>query len=65
MDRPDDVLEVSFSKIDELFLEPVTHLPIGVFRKTDTARFGNAFQTRGDIDAIAHKVAVALLDHIT
>jgi hypothetical protein len=35
-------------------------LPIGVFRQTDGARRGDAFQARRDIDAIAHQVAVAL-----
>ena len=35
-----DVLEVFLDKIDELFLEPVTHLPVGVFGKADAARIG-------------------------
>ena len=29
-----------------------------------SARLGDAFQPRGDIYAVAHQVAVALLDHI-
>ena len=61
---PSDVLEFFLSEIDELFLEAVTHLPIGVLGKTDAARISNAFKTRGDVDAVAHQVAVALLDHI-
>ena len=32
--------------------------------QTDGAGLGNAFQSRGDIDAIAHQIAVALLDHV-
>ena len=32
--------------------------------QTDGAGGGNAFQSRGDVDAIAHQIAVALLDHI-
>src|SRR5208337_849897 len=32
--------------------------------KTDRSRLGDAFEPRGDIDAVAHQVAVALLDHI-
>ena len=32
--------------------------------QTDGAGRGNAFQSRGDVDAIAHQIAVALLDHI-
>ena len=44
--------------------EPVTHLPIGVLGKTDAARISDALKARGDVDAVAHQVAVALLDHI-
>ena len=39
-------------------------MPIGVFRKADCAGLGDTFQSRGDIDAVAHQIAVALLDHI-
>ena len=61
---PSDVLEFFLSEIDEAFLEAVTHLAVGVLGKTDTARISNTFEARGDIDAVAHQVAVALLDHI-
>ena len=40
------------------------HLPVGVLGKADRARLGDAFQPRGNVDAIAHQVAVALLDHV-
>ena len=39
-------------------------MPIGVLGKTDRARLGDALQPRGDIDAVAHEVAVALLDDV-
>ena len=39
-------------------------LPIGVLGKADRARLGDAFQSRGDIDAVAHQIAVALLDDV-
>ena len=39
-------------------------MPISVFGKADRAGRGHTFQSRGDINAIAHQVAVALLDHI-
>ncbi len=39
-------------------------MPIGIFGQTDRAGLGNSLQSRGDIDAIAHQIAVALLDHI-
>ena len=61
---PRDVLEFFLSEINELLLETVTHLAIGILRKADTPRISDAFKTGGNIDAIAHQVAVALLDHI-
>jgi hypothetical protein len=61
---PRDVLEVFLSEIDELVSEPVTYLAVGILRKTDTTRLGDAFEARGDIDAVSHQVAVALLDHV-
>ena len=45
-------------------IEPPLDLAIGVFGQADRARLGDAFQTRGDIDAVAHQVAVALLDDV-
>ena len=39
-------------------------MPIGVLGQTDTARISNSFQPRSDIDAIAHQIAVDLLDNI-
>src|SRR4029077_3309827 len=45
-------------------MEPRLHLPISVFGKADRSGRGDTFQSRGDINAIAHQVAVALLDHI-
>ena len=42
----------------------VAHLFVGRVRKTDAARLRDAFQSRGDIDAVAHQIAVALLDDI-
>ena len=52
------------AEIGDLHLEPAAHLPIGVLRKTDCARLRNALKPRGDIDAVAHQVAVALLDDV-
>ena len=40
------------------------HLPVGVLGEADRAGLGDAFQARGDIDAVAHQVAVALLDDV-
>ena len=63
-DGPCDVLELLRTEIGNLHIEPAAHLPIGVLGKADRAGFGDAFQSGGDIDAIAHQVAVALLDHV-
>jgi hypothetical protein len=62
--RLGDVLEFCLAEIVDRKIEPRLDLPIGVFGKTDGAGFGDAFQSRGDIDAVAHQIAVALLDHI-
>ena len=39
-------------------------LAIKVLRHRDSAGCANAFQPRGDIDAVAHKVPVGLFDHV-
>ena len=39
-------------------------MPIGVLRKTNCPRLRNALEPRGDIDPVAHEVAVALLDDV-
>ena len=62
--RPVDILELGRTEIGDLHLEPAAHLPIGVLRKTNCARLGDALKPRGDIDAVAHQVAVALLDDV-
>src|ERR1700678_3782876 len=63
-DRISDVLELRRAEIADGEIEPASNLTIGVFGKTDRARLGDAFQPRGDVDAITHQVAVALLDHV-
>jgi hypothetical protein len=39
-------------------------LPIGILREADGARLGYPLQSRGNVYAIAHQVAVALLDNV-
>ena len=51
-------------KIGDGEIEPALDLPIRLLRKTNRSRLGDALQTCGDIDAVAHQVAVALLDHV-
>jgi hypothetical protein len=64
-DRIGDVLELDRAEIADGEIEPALHLTIGVLGKTDPARLAHALQPRGDVDAIAHQVAVGLLDDIT
>ena len=45
-------------------IEPPLHLTVGVLGQTDRARLANALEPRGDVDAVAHQVAVGLLDHV-
>ena len=63
-DRLGDVLELRRAEIADGEIEPPLDLPIGVLGQTDRSRLGDAFEPRGDIDAVAHQVAVALLDHV-
>ena len=63
-DRLGDVLELGRAEIGDGEIEPPLDLPIGVLGQTDRAGLGDALQPRGDIDAVAHQVAVALLDHV-
>ena len=52
------------AEIADREIEPPLHLAVGVLRQTDRARLGDALKARRDIDAVAHQVAVALLDHV-
>ena len=63
-DRLGDVLELGRAEIGDREIEPPLDLPIGVLGQTDRAGLGDAFQSRGDIDAVAHQVAVGLLDDV-
>ena len=63
-DRLGDVLELGRAEIRDRPIEPTFHLPIGLFGEANRARLANPFEARGDIDAIAHQIAVGLLDHV-
>ncbi len=63
-DRLGDVLELRRAEIGDREIEPPLDLTIGVLGQTDRARLGDALKPRGDIDAVAHQVAVAFLDHV-
>ena len=63
-DRLGDVLELGRAEIADREIEPLFHLPIGLLGEADRAGLGDPLQPRGDIDAVAHQVAVAFLDHV-
>jgi hypothetical protein len=63
-DRMSDVLEPPLAEVNKFFFDPIAHLPIGVLGQIDSARLRHALQSRGDIDAVAHEIAVALLDDV-
>jgi len=39
-------------------------LPVGLLGETDRPGLGDALEPRGDIDAVAHEVAVGFLDNV-
>jgi hypothetical protein len=62
--RPWNVLLVLLTQIDECCINPVSYLPIGVFREANSSWFADAFEARGWVDAIAHQIAIAFLDYV-
>ena len=63
-DRSFDVLELGRAEIDDFHVEPAADLTIGVLGETDRARRGNPLEPGGDIDGVAHQIAIGLLDDI-
>ena len=63
-DRIGDVLELGWAEIGDREIEPSLDLPIGLLGETNRAGLGDAFQPRGDVDSVAHQVAVGLLDDV-
>ena len=63
-DRVGNVLELGRAEIGDREFEPPFDLSIGVFGEADRPGRGDALEPGGDIDAVAHQIAVALLDHI-
>jgi hypothetical protein len=45
-------------------IEPRLDLAVGVVGDANPSGLGDALQARGDVDAVAHQVAVALLDDV-
>ena len=57
-DRARDVLELLIAHVLERRVELAAHLPVGVVGDADAAGLGDAFEARGDVDAVAENVAV-------
>ena len=57
-------LRLGLAEIGDRQVEPRSHLTVRVFGKADRAGLGDAFQPGGDIDSVAHQVAVALFDNV-
>ena len=63
MHRPRDVLERLLSEVDELRLDPSPHMLVRRARNGHATGFGDAFEPRGDVDAVAEDI-LALDKHI-
>ena len=59
-----DVFQHRWPEIGDREIEPPSHLPKGILGQADRAGLGDSFQPRRDIDAVAHQIAVALLDDV-
>jgi hypothetical protein len=59
-----NVLELGRAEIVDSEIEPPPDLPIGLLGKTDCAGLGDSLQSRGDVDAVTHQIAVAFPDHV-
>ncbi len=55
---------MGWTKIGDREIEPSFDLPISVLGKTDRAGRSDPFQSRGDVDAVAHQVAIAFFDDV-
>ena len=55
---------MGLAEIADREIEPALHLTVGILGQTDRARLSNPFQSRSDIHAVAHEIAVALLDDV-
>src|SRR5271166_4101048 len=64
LDRFGDVLQRRRPEVADLEVKPRSDLPVGVLGKADSPRLGDTFESRRDIDPVAHQVAVGLLDDV-
>ena len=62
--RISNVLEFDRAEIARRDIAPPLHQPIRLLGQADASWLANAFETRRDIDAIAHQIAVGFLGHV-
>jgi hypothetical protein len=55
---------LGWAEIADRKIEPALDLAIGVLGKADRAGLASALQSSSDVDAVAHQIAVALLDDV-
>ena len=55
---------MGWAEIGDREIKPPLHLTVSVLRQTDGTGICDTFEPRRDIDAVAHQIAIALLDHI-
>src|SRR5262249_5157587 len=59
--RSRDILKLLLARILKIYVDLAAHLTVSVVGNADTAGLGNAFQPRGNINAVAEDILV--LDH--
>jgi hypothetical protein len=59
-----NVLEFFVPEIADGYIRSRSNLKVGMFRKANRTGFADIFEARGDVDAIAHEIAVRFLDHV-
>ena len=62
--RVGNVFEALRPEVGHLKLKPRLHLTISVLRQANPARLTDALQPGRDVDAIAHQIAIRLLDNV-
>jgi hypothetical protein len=63
-DRAGDVLERLLAQVDESLVDAVANLLVGGSRHAHAAGLTDALQPCGNVDAIAHQIAIALFNHV-
>jgi hypothetical protein len=59
-----DVLKLGRAEVADSEVQPAFDLAVGILGKTDRAGRRDALEPRSDVDAVAHQIAVGLLDDI-